>query len=65
MTILYYDPPGYANAGRVQCRIRLEYEHESPEPLITSDLCIVATKNDEILHDDLLLWSLGICKSWD
>ncbi len=40
----------YAKAGIDQFRIRPEYKPESPEPLITGDLGIVATKNAETLH---------------
>ncbi len=55
MGIQYYDLLSYAKAGRVQFRIRLEYDTESPESLISGDLVIAATKNAEILHGDSLL----------
>ncbi len=55
MAIRYYDLLGYAKAGRIQFRIRLEYDTESPESLISGDPVIAATKNAEILHGDSIL----------
>ncbi len=60
MAIRYYDLLGYTKAARVQFRIQLEYNTESPESLISDDLGIGAIKNAEILHDGLLIWSLGL-----
>ncbi len=55
MAIRYYDLLGDAKAGGVRFRIRLEYDTESPESLISSDLSIATTKNTEILNGDSVL----------
>ncbi len=52
-------------AGIDQFRIRPEYGPESPEPVISGDLGIVATKSAETLHGRSLLDSTGLCESWD
>ncbi len=54
-----------AKAGLDEFRTQLEYEPESPEPLINGDLSIAATKSAEIFHGGSLLVSLGLCKNWD
>ncbi len=60
MAIRYSGLLGYAKTGIDLFRVQTEYEPESPEPLISSDLGIAATRNAEILHDDSLLGSLGV-----
>ncbi len=44
------ESPDYAKAGMDQFRIRPKHEPESPEPLKSSDLGVVATKSAETLH---------------